>query len=203
MPDENSKNTNQGFDAAQAAAEFAAAMAGEPGEPAPSDAGNYTAILEGEVETLERMLADKDEALRAAQEKSAAASAEVDRVRTRIEREAERTIDRAHRAVLLSVLEVADDLDRAVEQLSTHEVPPAVAQGVQMVRSKLHAVLAQHRARHRPSLGLPFDSAHHEAVSLAPATDATPAGSVVEVLSEGYELDEQTLRPAKVVVAKA
>lgn len=199
MVDEKSKDTEGGFDAAQAAAEFAAAMADEP---AASDSDNYTATLEDEIEVLGRELADKSEALQAAQEKAAAASAEVDRVRARIKRDADRAIERGHRTVLVSFLEVADDLDRAVQELSAHGVAPAVAQGVQMVRNKLHAVLTQHRARHRPSLGLPFDPAHHEAVGIVPATDATPAGSVVEVLCEGYELDERTLRPARVVVAK-
>lgn len=199
MVDESSNDTEGGFDAVQAAAEFAAAMADDP---ATSDAGNYTAILEDEVEALGRVLADKDEALEAARGKAEAARAEVDGVRVRIKRDADRTIERKHRAVLVSFLEVADDLDRVVQELGTHGVAPAIAQGVQMVRSKLHAVLTQHRAQHRPSLGRPFDPAHHEAVGVVPATDATPAGSVVEVLREGYELDEQTLRPARVVVAK-
>lgn len=199
MVDDSSNDTEGGFDAAQAAAELAAALAEEP---ATSDAGSYTSILEDEVEALGCVLADKDKALAAAQEQAEAASAEVDRVRARIGRDADRTIERKHRAVLVSFLEVADDLDRVVQELSTHGVAPAIAQGVQMVRSKLHAVLIQHRAQHRPSLGLPFDPAHHEAVGIVPATDDTPAGSVVEVLLEGYELDEQTLRPARVVVAK-
>ncbi len=201
MVDENSKDTEEGFDAAKAAAEFAAAMADEP---APSDegSGNYTAILEDEIEDLKRTLAEKDQALEAANDKVAAASAEVDRVRTRIQREADRTIERKHRTVLVSFLEVADDLDRAVKELGRHEVAPAVAQGVELVRQELHTALKKHRAVHRPALGLPFDSAHHEAVGIVPATEAAPAGTVVEVLSEGYELDEQPLRIARVVVAK-
>jgi len=200
MPDDNADNTNEEFNAAQAAAEFAAAVADEP--PA-EDARNYTAILEDEVEALGRLLAERDEALLGLQEKSAAAAAEADRVRARIEREADGTIERKRRAVLVSFLEVADDLHLAVNELSVNGTAPALAQGVQLVRDKLHTVLTQHGAERRPSLGHAFDPAHHDAVGIVPATADAPAGTVASVLQEGYELAGEPLRPARVVVAKA
>ena len=187
------------FDAVQAAAELAAALSEEP---PPSDDGNrYTTILEDEVETLGRLLAEREQALQSAHEKAADALAEVDRVRARIERDAAGTIERTRRAVLVSFLEVADDLDRAVEQLSAHAVAPALAQGVRMVQGKLNQVLHQHGARRRPSRGLPFDPAHHEAVGTVRATDAAAAGLIAEVVREGYEVAGETLRAARVVVA--
>jgi len=200
MPDEDADKTNGDFNAAEAAAEFAAAVADEaPAE----DARNYTAILEDEVEALGRMLAEKDEALLAVQDKAAATAAEADRVRVRIERDAASTVERKRRAVLVSFLEVADDLNLAVNELSSDGTAPALTQGVQMVRDKLQAVLTQHGAQRRPSLGLAFDPAHHDAVGIIPATADAPAGTVVSVLQEGYELAGEPLRAARVVVAKA
>ncbi len=206
MPDEDPKDNeaaetaDDGFDAVQAAAELSAALADEA--PA-SGGGNYTAILEDEVEALGRVVADKETALQAAQDKAAAASAEIDRVRARLERDAAATIERKRRDVLVSFLDVADDLDRAVGQFVAGEIAPALAQGVHLVRDNLHAVLKRHGVRRRLSLGEPFDPAHHEAMATVPATADVPDGTVADVLSEGYEIDEQDLRPARVVVAKA
>jgi len=198
------EGTEGSFDAVQAAAELAAALAREPAEAeAPSAGGdNYTAILEDEVETLKTMLAEKEQALEAAQKKAATAAAEVDRVRTRIERDAKATIERGRRKVLISFLDVADDLDRAVAELDKHDVAPALAQGIGAVRDELRNAFKQHGVQRRPSLGETFDSAIHDAIGTAPATEQTPDGTIAAVLQEGYVLGEETLRAARVVVAK-
>lgn len=214
MPDEDIENPedtaspdaaggDEPFDAVQAAAELAAAMAREPATTEPSDGSdNYTAILEEEIEALKALLAEKEKALEAAHEKAAAATAEIDRVRARIERDAKGTIERGRRKVLISFLDVADDLDRAVAELAKHEVAPALAQGIGAVRDELRNALSLHGVTHRPSLGEVFDSAHHEAIGTAPASDSTPDGTIAAVLQEGYALGEEILRAARVVVAK-
>ncbi len=208
MPEDDPQNNDaptETFDAVKAAAELAAALGDEPATvraSADESPTNYTAILEDEVETLTRLIEEKEQALQAAKENAASARAEVDRARARLERDATITIERKRRDVIVSFLDIADDLDRAASELNGNGVPAALAQGVTMVVSKLETVLIQHGAKRRPSLGEPFDSAHHEAVGTVPATEETPAGQIAVVLREGYELGEQTLRPARVVVAK-
>ena len=123
-------------------------------------------------------------------------------MRARIERDAEATIERGRRKVLIRFLDVADDLDRAVTVLGSHDVAPALAQGIQAVRDELRNAFKQHGVTRRPSHGEPFDPAHHEAIGTVPASDSTPAGSIAEVMQEGYALGEETLRAARVVVAK-
>jgi molecular chaperone GrpE len=203
MPDDDPENTDHTFDAVQAAAEFAAAMAkGPPAAPAPG-AGNdtYIALLEDEIETLRALLAEKEEALVVAQTRAASAAAEVDRVRVRIEGSAAATIEHKRRFVIASFLDVADALDRAVAELANGGVAPALAQGIRAVQSELQNVLGRHGAKYRPSMGQPFDPAHHEAIATVPATADTPAGTIAAVLSEGYDLGDATLRVARVVVA--
>ncbi len=192
------------FDAAQAAAEFAAAMAEEPPSSETPNTGTdkYTALLEEEVESLKAVLADKEQELLDAQKKATAAAAEVDRARTRIEASAAGTIERKRRSVLTSFLEVADAVDRAVDALTNGGVAPALTQGVQAVQSELRAVFGRHGAKHRPALGQPFDPAHHEAIATAPANADSPAGTITAVLGEGYDIGDETLRVARVVVAK-
>jgi molecular chaperone GrpE len=208
MPDEDPEdtpNTEQPFDAVEAAAEFAAAMAREPSStPDAGDTGTdkYTALLEDEVETLKALLAEKEQALATAQKRAATAAAEIDRARIRIESRATGTIERKHRSVIASFLDVADALDRAVAELANSAVAPALAQGVQGVRSELQNVLGRHGAKHRPSMGQPFDPELHEAIATVPATTDAPEGTITAVLSEGYVIGEETLRVARVVVAK-
>lgn len=228
---ESTESAEAPFDAVQAAAELAAAMARPPeatqgegegegegegdAEAAPED--KYTAILEDEVEALramladkaqlladkEQALADKDEEVAAALKRSAAARAEVDRVRARVEKRAADASERKRRSVIASFLDVADNLDRASLELGNDgTVAPALAQGVQAVRSELHAILRQHGASHRPSLGEAFDPSLHEAIGTAPATEDAPAGTIAAVLREGYDLGDEPLRVARVVVAK-
>lgn len=213
MPDEDPDNSEKSedsahsFDAVEAAAEFAAAMAKDPPRAPNGDApgpghDRYTALLEDEVESLKAELAEKEEALAAAQKKAASAAAEVDRIRARLEASAAGTIEHKRRSVLASFLDVADALDRAVVELGNGGGAAAIAQGVQGVRSELQNVLRQHGAKHQPSMGHPFDPAHHEAIATVPATADSPAGTITAVLSEGYVLGDHTLRAARVVVAK-
>ena len=208
------------FDAVQAAAELAAALgrdAPAADQADPKDAGNYTAILEDEIESLQALvaakdaelaekdarLAEKEEALKAAHNKVAEKMAEIDRVRARLDKRAKETIERNRRSVIASFFDVADNLDRAAAEFDAEEtVAPAFAQGVQAVQSELHNVLRQHGAKHRPSLGELFDPTVHEAVGTAPATDQAPHGTIAAVLREGYDLDDQPLRAARVIVAK-
>jgi molecular chaperone GrpE len=49
-------------------------------------------------------------------------------------------------------------------------------------------------------MGQPFDPARHEAVAQVPGTDAA-AGTVIDVVQQGYRLGEFVLRPARVVIA--
>lgn len=205
MADDDPQDPELPFDAVQAAAEFAAAMAEDPstdGEAASAGNDRYTALLEDEIATLRAELADKEAALAAAQARASTAVAEVDRVRARIERSAAGTIENNRRSVLASFLDIADAFDRALAGLDDGGVARALAEGVQAIRSELHGVLGRHGAKHRPSKGHPFDPAHHEAIATAPATDDTPAGTIIEVLSEGYVLGDSTLRVARVVVAR-
>ncbi len=201
------------FDAVKAAEELAAALGREPASEEGRVAGsptNYTAILEDEVEALQRALAEKDQslaektqALEAAEAKALEARTEVARARTRLERDAKAEIERKRRAIIASFLDVADDLERAAAELAKGDAPEAIAKGVQVVVRELEGVLKQHGVRLRPALGQPFDSAHHEAIGTVPASEETPDGTVAAVLSQGYEIGEETLRAARVVVAKA
>lgn len=207
-PDETAESPET-FDAVKAAEELAAALGREPAEASGGGGSNYTAILEDEVEALqtalaekEQALADKQAALEAAEAKATEARTEVARARARLEKDAKAEIERKRRGVIASFLDVADDLARAAEELASADVPEGLAKGVEVVARELEGVLKQHGVQRRTSLGQPFDSAVHEAIGTVPATAEAPDGTVAAVLSQGYDIGDEPLRVARVVVAK-
>lgn len=76
----------------------------------------------------------------------------------------------------------------------------ALVDGIRLVRTLLSGVLERHGLQEIPAVGLPFDPARHEAVSLEPSTDV-PAGNVIRVLQTGYSLGDRVVRHSRVVVA--
>ncbi len=123
-------------------------------------------------------------------------------VRQRFEREAERQIAQQKRELLCDMLEVIDDLDRAIESARKSRSHADVRAGVELVRESFLSKLAKHGVKPCAAFGLPFDPARHEAITTMPVTAPSSNGTVVEVLRPGYLLGSEVLRPAQVVVGK-
>ena len=188
------------FDAVGAAEELEASLA-EPGARG-GDSGPYVEMLEGEIDALGAELAEVRAAAERASERAAAAAEDSERAKERVAREAERETERRLRKVLASFLEVLDDLDRAIGSAREMDHNPDVLAGVELVRKRFLETLAAYGVRHVPARGEPFDPNLHDAVSAVPVTDPAQDGIVVGVVSEGYALGDETLRPARVAVGK-
>ena len=157
------------------------------------------------VEELEQKLADKDKLLQDAISRYRGAAAEFEESRLRLRREISKDIERTRREVLADLLDVVDNLDRAVEAARGNTAPErldSLIQGVDMVRRQFLAKLEGFGVRRIESEGQPFDPALHEAVSAVPASDAAPDGTIVGIVRHGYRIGEDVLRPASVAVAK-
>ena len=157
------------------------------------------------VEELEQKLAEKDKLLQDAISRYRGAAAEFEESRLRLRREISKDIERTRREVLADLLDVVDNLDRAVEAARGNTAPDrldSLIQGVDMVRRQFLAKLEGFGVRRIESEGQPFDPALHEAVSAVPASDAAPDGTIVGIVRHGYRIGEDVLRPASVAVAK-
>src|SRR4051812_32136499 len=86
------------------------------------------------VEELERQVADKDRVIQEYIAKYRQASSEFEDARLRLRREIGKDVERARREVLAEILEVVDNLDRAVESAAGAQSVEAVVQGVELVR---------------------------------------------------------------------
>jgi molecular chaperone GrpE len=155
------------------------------------------------IEELERQLAEKD---RIAQEyiaKYRQAAAEFDESRVRLRREISKDIERGRREILADLLDVVDNLDRAIESARQASSADALMQGVEMVRRQFLAKLEGFGVRRIAVEGQPFDPLKHEAVSTVPASDPAEDGRIVGVIRHGYAIGDDILRPASVAVAKS
>jgi molecular chaperone GrpE len=155
------------------------------------------------VQELERQLAEKD---RIAQEyiaKYRQAASEFEESRLRLRREITKDIERARRETLSELLEVVDNLDRAIESAQKGAAADAVLQGVEMVRRQFLMKLEGLGVTRIVADGQPFDPALHEAITTVPAQSSSDDGRVVGIVRQGYRIGEDVLRPASVAVAKS
>jgi len=154
------------------------------------------------VEELERQLAEKDRQVQEYIGKYRQAATEFEEARLRLRREIAKDIERGRREIIADLLEVLDNLDRAIEAPTTGASPEALLQGVGLVRRQFLAKLEGLGVRRIDAEGQDFDPAIHEAVSVVPVTDPAEDGKVIGVVRRGYRINDDVLRPAAVAVAK-
>jgi molecular chaperone GrpE len=153
------------------------------------------------VEQLEQQLADRAAQLQVYQTEHRRALEEFEQVKTRIRRDVAREVERGRRAVIAELLEVLDNLDRAVAA-GPDGSASALLEGVALVRQQFLAKLEGLGVRRLSALGSTFDAAQHEAVTTTLVQDPSQEGVVVAVIKEGYVIGEEVLRPAAVVVGQ-
>ncbi len=121
--------------------------------------------------------------------------------RRRMVQERSQAADRGKEELLLSLLPVLGNLNLALQHAD--QDANAVREGVQMIWQQCEEFLRQQGVEQIETVGKPFDPALHEALTMAPATDETPANTVVAEINAGFTLNGQLLRAAQVVVAQA
>jgi|RhiMethySRZTD1v2_1073278.scaffolds.fasta_scaffold00246_23 molecular chaperone GrpE len=158
------------------------------------------------VEELEQKLAEKDKQLQDAIARYRGASAEFDESRLRIRREIAKDIERGRREILADLLDVVDNLDRALDAARSNTAPDRIdtlLQGVELVRRQFLAKLEGFGVTRIESEGQKFDPALHDAVSAVPAATPDQDGTIVGVVRHGYRIGDDVLRPAAVAVAQS
>jgi molecular chaperone GrpE len=157
------------------------------------------------VEELEQQLQEKDRQLQDAVSRYRQATSEFDESRLRLRREISKEIERGRREILAELLDVVDNLDRAIDAArgsANSDGMEALVQGVDLVRRQFLAKLEGFGVTRIDSEGQAFDPSLHEAVSTVPASAPDQDGVVVGVIRQGYRIGQDVLRPAAVAVAK-
>ena len=149
-------------------------------------------------EEIERL---KDE-LQEQKDKYLRLFAEFDNFRKRSARENLELRQTAGKEVIVSLLDVLDDCDRAEKQLQTTNDIAQIKEGVQLVFSKLRSTLQARGLKPMLSVNTDFDVEKHEAITEIPVTDPKLKGKVIDEVQKGYYLNDKIIRFAKVVVGK-
>jgi len=174
------------------------------------------------VEELERKLADSEKQAQEYLGKYRQASQEFEVARARMRKELAKDAERSRRDVLASLLEVVDNLDRAIDAArktaktprpgsgqaprpgsgQANDAADPLLQGVELVRQQFLSKLEGFGVTRIPTEGAMFDPLVHEAVTTVPGDEAAD-GRIAGVIAQGYRIGDEVLRPALVAVVKA
>jgi molecular chaperone GrpE len=127
-------------------------------------------------------------------------TAEFENYRKRVERERREQADQTVTDLLLELLVIDDDFDRALT-VDAGEGGAAYRRGVELIHGKLQDLLGKHGVRPIEALGSDFDPNVHQAV-IHESSPGHREGEVIGELRRGYMIGERLLRPAMVKVAK-
>jgi molecular chaperone GrpE len=155
----------------------------------------------GELSAREEELDKLKEEIQEQKDKYLRLFAEFDNFRKRSARENLELRQTAGKEVIISLLDVLDDCDRAEKQLQNTEDLP-LKEGVQLVFSKLRSVLQGKGLKAMQSIHTDFDVEKHEAITEIPVQDPALKGKVIDEVQKGYYLNDKIIRFAKVVVGK-
>lgn len=105
----------------------------------------------------------------------------------------------ANQEMMLAILPVLDDFERAQKSIQSATDIQAIQEGLTLVQQKLVNILQQKGLKSFDSLGQPFNSDVHEAITEVPG-DPSQKGLVMDEVERGYMLGEKVIRYAKVIV---
>ncbi|HEX5465390.1 MAG TPA: nucleotide exchange factor GrpE [Candidatus Limnocylindrales bacterium] len=165
------------------------------------DAPPSTAELLARADGLEQELAaarQEAEEHRAAWQRAAADFANFKR---RTEQEREASLGLANEVLLLKVVTLADDFDRALASAPAELAGSSWLEGLEAIDRKFRQLLESEGVTPIEAQGRPFDPREHEAVAHEATTDV-PDDTVISELQRGYRIRDRVLRPSLVSVAK-
>lgn len=126
--------------------------------------------------------------------------AEFDNYKRRTQKERVELLQTAGKDVIVSLLPLLDDFDRANKAMENATDVNSIREGIALVHHKLKSVLGQKGLKEMESINTPFDTDLHEAITKIPAPNEELKGKVIDQLEKGYTLNDKVIRFAKVVV---
>jgi len=146
--------------------------------------------------TLEAQLAQEKERAESYLASWQRAAADYQNFKRRVEQERSEVAQMANLALLINLLPLIDDLERALENVDSHLAGLTWLDGIRLIHRKFQALLEINGVTEVLADGQPFDPNLQEAVMY----DDGPEGMVTNVVQKGYMLGGRVLRPAMVVV---
>jgi molecular chaperone GrpE len=126
--------------------------------------------------------------------------AEFDNFKRRTSKERLELLQIAGKDVIVDLLPVLDDFERAQKSMETATDIEAVKEGIKLVHQKLKNTLVQKGLKEMESKGTEFNPDLHEGITNIPAPSADLKGKVIDELEKGYYLNDKVIRFAKVII---
>jgi molecular chaperone GrpE len=158
---------------------------------------NYVAD-QPSVQDLQEQLAKEKERAEANLASWQRSAADFQNYKRRVEQEREELARLANAALIINLLPLMDDLERALDSVDTRLAGMTWLDGVRLIHRKFQAILEMNGVTEIEADGQDFDPNVHEAVTFGPGED----NKVISVVQKGYRLGGRVLRPAMVVVGK-
>lgn len=129
--------------------------------------------------------------------------AEFDNFRKRTAKERIDMLQFAGENTLKNMLPVLDDMERAIQNNEKSDDIATVKQGFALIHAKLVGILVSQGVKPMGDIkGQPLDVDRHEAITSAPAPSAELKGKVIDVVENGYTLNDKVIRYAKVIIGE-
>jgi molecular chaperone GrpE len=129
-------------------------------------------------------------------------NAEFDNYRKRTIKEKADLIRSGGERVLMDIVSLVDDFERAQTALHGAENKNAILEGMELIYQKFLHFLKSHGVTEIETIGQPFDADRFEAITTIPVEDASKKGVVVDCVQKGYELGDKIIRFPKVIVGE-
>lgn len=127
---------------------------------------------------------------------------EFDNYKKRVSKEKLDLISTASEKVIVSLLPVIDDFERAIAANEKAEDVTSIKEGFNLIYNKLMQMMKRFDVEEIQAKGEEFDTDYHEAVTHFPAQKEEDKGKVIDVTEKGYKLKDKVIRYAKVVVGQ-
>ena len=154
-----------------------------------------------DIEILKKQLDEKTKELEQKQETLLRVLADTENFKKRIEREKTDYYKFANEKLIVEILNIADDLKRAIKSTESARDFDGLVDGIKMILNQVQKILSQEGVTSIDAVGEKFNPVMHEAM-MQFATDKYEENTVVEEFQKGYFLKDRLIRPAKVTVAK-
>lgn len=153
------------------------------------------------VENSESIESNEVDLLQAEKEKYLRLYSEFDNFRRRTTKERLEWMQTASKDVILNVLPVIDDMERALKSMETSkDMSKEAIEGMSLIYKKLYSILEKNGLKPMDAQGKDFDPEIHEAITQFAAPSPDLVGKVIDEVEKGYLLHDKVIRFAKVVV---
>ncbi len=159
-------------------------------------------IVEEKVETPEDKIEALGRTIVEMQDKHLRLAAEYDNFRRRTLKEKSEMLKSAGQNILIDILPVMDNFDRAMSSMENSDDVASVKEGIDLIYTNFQKFISSKGIKEMDAKEKDFDTNEHEAITKIPAPTPELKGKNVDVITKGYKLNDKVIRFAQVVVGE-